>query len=421
MQSGVIASRHEIKVIDAIADKLNISETIEKVVEFAPAAILAVSSIISLKEDIEFFGLCKKKSHAKIIASGDVFYFNTDEAIKLPQIDAILMNYSSLDILQYLEKKDDSLGKIPNVIYKSKGKAIVGNSVRPKTFAIPNPRHGLFPLNRYKMPFMRHSPFASVTTSFGCPFRCSFCPMGSVIYIERDMANIFEEFDDLKKSGIREIWFRDLTFSANMKRAKDLCREMIRKKYDFSWSCENRVDTVDDELLGLMKESGCHTIMFGVESGSDEILKKTMKNISKEKIKHVFRRCRELKVQTLAHFILGLPQDTKNTVDDTVAFITELDYDYLSLNMFSPRYGSPLSESIIGKQNILSLKESFDSANTDKSYCSVSCEDLHRSRRKALLKFYLNPKTVMRLLARVKSWTQFKQLVRNAIGLISRR
>ncbi|MBU0762692.1 MAG: radical SAM protein, partial [Candidatus Altiarchaeota archaeon] len=334
LQSGVIASEHEIKIIDAIAENLDYAETMRQIDSFHPEAIYSLSSIISLEEDLAFFRDCKKRYDCKIIVSGDVFYFNPDEMIWEECIDAILLNYTSDEILDYLRGEK----KVGNMTYKEKGKITKGERVNCRNFSYPVPTHELFPMKKYNMPFMKTSPIMSIISSTGCPFKCCFCPLSQVDYKERDLSNLFEELDYLHKIGVRDLEFRDPTFAVNIERAKRICQKM--KDYSFNWFCSNRVDRIDEELLVLMKESGCHLMTLGVESGSEKMLKEGNKNIDKKGIKEIFHLCKKHKIKTLAHFIYGFPNDSLETVKETMDFALELESDYISLNMYAPRHGS---------------------------------------------------------------------------------
>ena len=414
MQSGIIAQEHEIMVLDANVNGLSVKKTLDTINGFEPDAIFAISSIISLEEDLKFFKLCKDEFKCKIIVSGDVYFFNTRETITIPVIDAILLDFSSDAILEYLR----GVKEIKNIAYKSSEGMFFGELFSSHNFSIPIPRHDLFSLKSYRLPFMKYSPSVSISTSLGCPSRCSFCPMCRIKYRERDKYNLFEELDYVHKLGIREIVFRDPTFSANMQRTKEICNEMIKQKYDFGWFCDTRVDKVDDELLSLMKESGCHIIAFGVESGSEYILKKEMKDISKERITEIFNKCNALGIQTLAHFIIGFPSDTEETIKETVDFILTLKCDYLSLNMYVPRYGTPLSREFIDGKSIYDLAHYADSSKIEKSYCEVPLEELRKYKRLTILRFYLNPLRVLRLLSQIRTVTQLQETVSNGISIL---
>jgi len=412
VQSGIVAKEHTIRVLDANVCGYSEKKTLRLIKEFNPQAIIAVSSVISLKEDLAFFRICKEKFGCRIIISGDIFLFSPKEMMAYPFLDAILLDYNSKDILFYLS---GDFGRIKSMVYRNKNRIICSKRADEKSYAHPTPRHELFPLRRYHMPFLRYFPFVSISASHGCPFFCSFCSLGSIGYKERNLKNLFDELDYIHRLGIKEVMFRDPTFSANPRRAKCICREMIKRGYGFSWFCNTRIDKVDDELLGLMKKSGCHTILFGVETGSNRIMNNRMKSISKKQIISIFKKCRSIGIQTLAHFIIGFPDETRTTIRETTNFILKLDSDYLSLNMYIPRYGSRLSSKVFLNKVIPELCGFFDSTKAKKSYCALPIGAILRYRRTTLLRFYLNPSRIFRLFSNISTVTQLKEMFRNGI------
>ena len=153
-------------------------------------------------------------------------------------------------------------------------------------------------------------------TDFGCAFNCSFCPIriDNLGFKVRPVDEIIKELKYLKSLGIKELYFRDQTFGANKKRAVELCNRMADKNLKFSWHCFSRVDVMNEELLDAMKESGCHTIIFGIESVNEKTLKDVQKRINAEKIKDTFTLCKKKKIRRAATFIIGLPGETEEDI-----------------------------------------------------------------------------------------------------------
>ena len=159
------------------------------------------------------------------------------------------------------------------MVYRIGKKVVVAPKSKFKSFSYPVPLHEKFPIKEYRVPHAIRYPLTSSLTNFGCPFNCTFCCAACIHYKERDIDNLIEELKHVKSLGIKEVLFRDLTFTVNKKFVMDICKRIKDERLNLSWICLTRANLVDEELLGLMKEAGCHSIQFGFESGSERILK----------------------------------------------------------------------------------------------------------------------------------------------------
>ena len=318
--SGILSRGNEIKVIDGIAERLAPAAAAEEIATYGPDAILCLVSMVSWHTDRAFLlQLRKSLPSVKIIANGDVFF---DDPVRQlqdnPFIDAVIFDFISDDPLLYLSNRYDA---IRAMVYREGDRIVTRRDGRSGiTFELPLPRHDLFINHHYRFPFVRHRPYTTVITNFGCPFRCRFCIANTLGFRYRPHANVMEELRHIIRLNIREIFFEDMTFGVPRENAAALCRAMTDEQLKLSWTCFSRVDTIDRELLGLMKHAGCHTIMFGVESASEKIRDAYRKDIGREAIINGFRMCREAGIKTVATFILGLPEDDEQSCIDTINF-----------------------------------------------------------------------------------------------------
>ena len=412
VQSGLFAAspEWEVHVLDAVAERLSPARALLRAKETAPDAVLSLSSSISLKEDMAFLERAKAQTGCVLLVSGDVFHFRPLECMdRYPFLDGIVTDYTSSDPLLFLEGRMEELRSF---CYRRDRDAVVVNEPRHGEYRYPPARVDLFPLRRYSLPFMRREPVVSVGTQTGCPMRCSFCSLCAIPYATRELDDVLGEFRALRESGVKELFVRDYTFNAGTGRTKELLKRMIREDLDLTWICEMAVRGVDEQMVRLLKKAGCHTIMFGAESGDDRILSSLKKGTDTERIGEVFRICRRLKMRTLAHFVLGYPQDTEESVERTIRFACELDATFASFNLFVPRIGSELRE----EMDLPSLEDgpSLDSSGLPASSCpNLSTEALLRLRKKAYRSFYLRPKRLWRVLSSIKTLTEFRSMARS--------
>jgi radical SAM superfamily enzyme YgiQ (UPF0313 family) len=417
--SGILAQKYQVKVLDAIAEKLSPNECLKKIFHLKPEAIIFLSGQVSFLEDFAFLKRVKKKLRTtKLIGSGDIFMENGKKIMAENSfIDAILLDFTTPDILDYLAGKK----RLKNMVYRHQNQIIEGETERIKgaEFKIPIPKHELFPNHLYQYPFIG-KPFATVLTDYGCPFSCKFCIMGEIGFKLRPLDDVIKELEYIKSLNIKDIYFDDQTFAANRMRTEKLLKKMIKLKLDLRWCCFSRVDVVDKRELQLMKRAGCHTIMFGVESANPEILKKYHKGFTKKQVVEIFKLCRKLGIKTLGTFMLGFPEELEKSVLETISFAKKLNPDFASFNIPVPRAGTELRKEMINENPVFQNPIQFDQTGMfiTKGTKQLPKEKLIALRKKAILSFYLRPGYLLRRFFQIKSHSEFKQNISEAIALL---
>jgi anaerobic magnesium-protoporphyrin IX monomethyl ester cyclase len=416
--SGVLKNTHQVTVIDAVAERLSPGACLERVVEAKPDIIIFLTGTASWKADFEFLDLVKKDLPVTAIASGGLLLSQGAEFLRrFKSLDAVLLDFTSEDIVRFLEHKDCQTG---NLIYRRNGDIVSGDGAPfNKSFEIPVPQHELFPLNKYRLPTARRKPVSTVLASFGCPFRCRFCIGGTVRYKSRQPENVIAELEHVASLGIKEVYFADFTFTADKTHVSEICRRIIDKRIDLTWSCNVHSRTLDKEVLNVMKRAGCHTVQIGVESGSEEILRKYGKTTDEEIIRRAFTLCKELRIKTVGYFIIGLPGEDKNSVRETIKFAKELDPDFASFAIATPDFGTPLREEAIEKGWFDPAIEEFDSTGYPVMETPLLTKDeTWRLKNRANLEFYFRLSYLAGLVSSVRRPAGLFDLVREGAGLI---
>lgn len=185
----------------------------------------------------------------------------------------------------------------------------------------------------------------AILTSRGCPYNCSCCASGAVWdgkWRARSPNNVIEEIKQvISKYHIEEVHFEDANFAINKQRVIDLCNMIMNNKLNISWHCLIYPDAIDKEVLKVMKQSGCKTICVGVESGSDKILENYGKpNTIIGRVKYIFNAAKELDICTIAFFILGLPAESHDTINQTKKLIRNIKPDFATCSILVPFPGS---------------------------------------------------------------------------------
>lgn len=417
MLSGILAKNHNISLLDSIAEKLDYEKTKDRINNIKPEIIVSLTSSISFKEDLNLLEGLKKHLNCKIILMGDIAYFKSKFIMEnYPFIDGILLDFTSDFILRFINA---DLKDLKDMVYRKNNRIVTTGKSDLKKFCLPIPKHELFHFKKYSMPYGESRIIAHTITSYGCPYRCSFCIAGKLSYKEREIQNVIEELKYLKKIGIKEIIFRDYTFNANPKRTKKICQEMIKNNLNLKWGCEVTATNSNAELLSLMKKAGCYLVLVGIESADDDILKESRKPLTTNTTIKFFRLCKKIGIRTIGHFIFGLPNDTEESINKTIKFSKKIGCDYASFNLYIPRIGSDLRRDLIKNKKLNKEDLTNLDSSTNCAAISLSKAKLLELKSKAIKEFYLRPSQIIKQIYLIRTLTQFHNLIKNGYQIIS--
>ncbi len=223
--------------------------------------------------------------------------------------------------------------------------------------SLPFPDWDGFPIQKYGyFPILKKKPLLSILTSRGCSFDCSYCPY-MVVQTEkwrsRSAKHTVDEIEDLqKKYGVRSLAFRDIMYTQNKKRAREISEEIIRRNIKVEWSCETRADCLDEPMLELMHRSGLRVIHLGIESPRDEIVKKSgrlpIKETQQEK---VVKLAEKIGIKIIGFFILGFIDDTPESMNSTIEYAKHLNAPVAQFDVMTPypgtKFYSQISDRIV--------------------------------------------------------------------------
>ena len=269
-----------------------------------------------------------------------------DESIENECFDYVIRGEGEQTFLELANglKKES----IPGLTYRDDSKNVVHNQSRSyieDLDSIPFPARELY-LNE-----TGGMDYGYIMTGRGCPFECTYCASKKIWNKQtrfRSEQNVMDEIKYVYDTfGTRSFYFIDDTFTLNKTRAKRICQMIIDAGLDIEWICDTRVDTLDEELLLLMKEAGCSRVKIGVESGSERILKKIKKGINKEQIRHAVSLIKDVGIDLTIYLMIGFPTETDSEVHETIEFARELDPKYYSLSILAPYPGTEIYDDVI--------------------------------------------------------------------------
>ena len=349
---------HETFLIDTEVMDLNQNRLINEIKKLKPNFIFIDTLPPLIKTTID---LCKI---FKLICNPKICIINQPENIfnlflyKNSPIDICTFGEYELTIKEIVQNKNYIKG---TAFYRNK---IVFTKERPlikDLDSIGFPKHGDLLKYDYDMLYPvrinKKIKWGHIMSSRGCPYKCIFCSLrvsyGKQIRL-RSIKNIVNEMHYLKSKGVNVINFVDDNFFITKERIKELYEEIKKRNLKVKWIIQTRAENLDIETLKLMKKAGCSTICFGVESGSDRILKIIKKGITKTQIINAFMLCRKMGILTVGYFIIGSPTETENEARETIKFCKQLKPDLIQVSFFTP-YPSSDIYSKLKKINIDNL------------------------------------------------------------------
>jgi anaerobic magnesium-protoporphyrin IX monomethyl ester cyclase len=260
-------------------------------------------------------------------------------------IDFVVIGEGELTFYELVNALDKrlELKDVKGIVFRKNGEII---RTEPRPFIenldeLPFPSYRDIDFNNYKMSkppeYFDKRVKAPIVSSRGCVFDCNFCSatkFWSRRWRSRTAKNVVDEIEMLNKNhDINFFAFYDDIFTANKKRVIEICQEIINRKLDITWYAESRVDTVSKEMLEWMKRAGCSMAQFGVESGSETILKNMNKKITPDQIINAFALTKEAGIKTEMLLMVGYPGETGETLNETKTLIKTADPDVVVVSI----------------------------------------------------------------------------------------
>ena len=395
--------------------------------EFQPDYLLINVATPTFKSDLSSLTIAKEicpdivtiaKGAAFLTVAFEVMYFQKD-------LDLILFGEPEETLREVLEGKEYS--KILGLYYRDDLRA---KFTGPRPFLddldkLPFPARHLVDNNIYRRPD-NNKVQAVIKVSRGCPFHCFFClatPVSGAKVRKRSPENIIEEIKEcVEKYGITNFLFWSDIFNIDKEWVMELCQKIIDSGLKITWSANTRADTADEEMAYKMYEAGCRLVSIGVESGSQEMLNKIGKRITLDDVRLTVKIFKKAGIRIYNYFVIGLPWEDEDSVEDTIEFAIELDSDFISFYTATPLPGSKFYD-YAKENNLLNSDTSFTSAYF---YPSVNTHHLTKERvfqlhKKAIKRFYLRPSYIIRMISRIRSFTEFKNYFIAGLGVLFRR
>lgn len=401
--------KQNVRILDLRISKNPLEDLNNSIKNFSP-------DYVGLTFTTPLFGEAKKiashikilKKDIKIIVGGPHVSALKSEVFENTEFDIAVIGEGELTISEIAKNK--RLNSIDGIIYKEK--EVIINKPRElikNLDDLPNPAWNLFNLSKYKTPRLscKNNPVAPLETSRGCVYGCVYCSKCTFKreFRKKSIKKVIREIEYILESGFKEIHILDDMFSTDLQRAKDICDEIINRKLKFTWSLINgiRIDRVDEELLKKLKKSGCYRLAFGVESGDDRVLKIINKDITVEGIKKAFALANKAKIETIAFCMMGLPGETKESMQKTIDLMKEIKPTLPKVSILLPLPGTQLFEEWDRKGLILTKNwedYSFHSKKRIYKHPNLTDDEIYFYYKKFWKELLLSPEFLLRRLIR---------------------
>lgn len=403
-------------IIDTYVQRLTFQEIIQTIDRVEPFVLLvsapSVASSLALK-------ICAKMKRQKIttVAYGPHVSFSLSSFLfdKSP-VDYCLVGEIEETFIELLnailKQKGQPIPRIKGIAFwDSKKSKIVYTPCRPlikNLDILPFMAHRYF-LKKgeyFSLFLLNTSPFQQkwgfLLSSRGCPFSCSFCSpairnsFGKSFRAQSPERVVNEMHYLIKNFDVNCILFEDDIFTCDKERVQQICEQIIRKKLKIKWAAQTRVDFLDSKLLSIMKRAGCSCITLGVESGSNELLKRVGKKITRQQIEKVVLEAKKLGINLNLNFIFGFPGETLSQAKSTLAFAKKLNPLFVHFHYLTPYPGTKIYEEYKSHGNLptenLFHHEAFINLSRipDKRYKNLL--------REFYLKYYLSPHYLIKYL-----------------------
>jgi radical SAM superfamily enzyme YgiQ (UPF0313 family) len=417
-----------VRIIDAMAEEMSIEAFFSEVHKEKPRFFVTYITGTTFSADARCVQEAKKVNATTIAVGTHVSAVPKNTLEQIPELDFVIRHEPEMAFQDLLDRvsSGESMDGCTGIAYRDGDGQVVIADDRPvlqNLDELPIPRQHLLPLDKYVMPFLG-SRYTWVLTNRGCPWSCTYCFEGvvwgkSIRY--RSAESIYKELEYLASHNVRNVLFLADLFTYDRKGVLQLCDLIIEGGLKVRWTCNSRVDTVDEELLSRMKQAGCWLIAFGIESGAQEVLDKVKKDVKVEAATRAIQLCYKHGIKTWGYFIMGLPGENKRTVRQTIDLAKSLPLDIALFHVAMPYAGTEFYFQAVanGWLNTTEWKHFDMSDSSVVGYDDFSAEEILKATKQAFREFYMRPSQAWRLLKMAAGARDFGSIWKVAKNFLS--
>ena len=400
----------DVQILDLMLSRNVENDIVARMREFQPEVVGVTFTTPLYNEALSICETVKRYDPDVLAIAGGVHPTVLPEnTLRASRFDIVVVGEGDVTLPELMSADDPA--SVNGICYRQDGE-FVRTPPRPlvqNLDELPFPAAHLYDIHRYRTSRVtsRRNPVGGIITGRGCAFDCTFCNK-SVFgrrFRPKSPEYVLEEIKRLVRLGYREIHVLDDLFAMDMKRAKRICELILEDGMDITINLFSglRVNTVDRELLELLKAAGCYSVSYGPESGNQELLDSIKKGITLEQSRRAIALTKEVGLETVAFFMFGLPGETEETMWQTIDFAVELDPDYAKVTLLLPFPSTPLFDELEEAGRVLSRdwqKYNFHCTSEVWQHPSLSWDTLKNYYDLFYRKFYLRPRYIGKRLKR---------------------
>jgi len=425
-------TNYEVRIIDAVADKLSYEKLIDIVSEYRPDVTGISSFTYTFYDTLKTARLVKRLfplSHITI--GGPHTSLFPEETMTHKEFDSLVIGDGEVVFKEMLEciDKGRSFDLVSgDVLYRYNGELIhvKGKRYLKDLDSLPFPAIDLVDYKKYYSPFGQETTMATICTSRGCPFQCTYCQVPDKQFRVRSIQNVIDEMLFYYDMGIRFYYFFDDMFNITPQRVIDISEGILKSKMagKISWLFRGRVDNITEQMIKIAKQGGCRQILFGVEDYTNEGLKMIKKKITIEQAFEAVKLTKKYGIQTSTNWIMGLPNHkTVKDLYDLVDTAIKIDSDYAQFSILQllpgcEMYNDATTEGVLNpshwKGYVLSPTENFYVELYTKYFSAMQLSDIYRD---AHLRYYRRLSYILKTLLKIRSIKELISKTRAALAI----
>ncbi len=346
----------EVMILECTTLGMRLDAAVEVVREFEPDYVGFSLATVDWLSSLAWMSEFKRQlPDARIVVGGIHMECYPKETLTHDCIDVGYIGHADVSLVELMEahRTGADLSAIPGAVFRGEDGdvVVVQPEGRPNSDEdMPYPAREIMPVDKHFSIVSTESYFTAAMSNFGCPYRCEFCILRGDSLRQRSAMSVVDEMEVCyHEHGIREMDFFDPVFTIRKDRVYAICDEIDRRGLDkMVWSIRARTDAIDPALLDRMWRSGCRRICYGIESGSNAILRRVDKRMqSTDHIGEVIRATKDRGYEVLAFVMIGNPLEDERTVGMTRRLLTTLPIDLVQIAGLFPLPKTPIYEEIM--------------------------------------------------------------------------
>ena len=405
LAGALLDAKHEVKIADLMIEADPVVSLDKTLREFNPEWV-GVTFTTPLWNDARRIAIQARKTLPECrIMAGGVHACTLPEEVLKNGYDVIVIGEGERTIVEVCDGKE--WNSINGLAFLKEGKLFQTEKrdLIENLDDLPLPAWYLHDLRYYRSPHIasRKNPVGYMETNRGCNHNCLYCSQLIFGHIVRNKSpeRVVDEMFYMLECGFRDIHIKDNNFSADIDRAKTICRKLIEQRFPAPWALPTGINIhdCDREFFDLARQAGCYQIAFGIESGVEDILGRVNKNQSAEAVRRAVNLAHEAGLETVGFFMMGLPGDTIETMKKTTEFACSLPLTYAKASMTLPFPSSPMFRQIKREGRILSENwdlYNFHSTSEVWKHENLGWDEIQHYYVRFHRKFYFRPSYILR-------------------------